>query len=131
MPERVLIYEFITGGGTLDCGGPGPPSGSLLREGLAMLRAVAADFAGLPNVEIVALRDCRLNHLSIPKVRFHDVESQADEQRLLLDLATQSSGTIVIAPEFDGHLLRRVLRSGGIRREVVEPQLTTGANRQQ
>ncbi len=39
--DRVFLYEFVTGGGLLS--EAVPPSGSLLREGVAMLRAVTED----------------------------------------------------------------------------------------
>jgi probable H4MPT-linked C1 transfer pathway protein len=54
---QVFLYELITGGGL--SGQPLPDS--LLREGRAMLLALAEDFAALDGVKVVALRDARLD----------------------------------------------------------------------
>src|SRR5436190_9452883 len=56
---QVFLYEYLTGGGMWQQSGK-PPGGSLLAEGRAMIQAVAADFAALPKMEVVTIRDSRL-----------------------------------------------------------------------
>jgi len=61
---RVFVYEFATGGGFLEEAWGSAPA-SLLREGMAMAGALAADFAA-GGAEVVTLRDYRLNVPSPP-----------------------------------------------------------------
>jgi predicted ATP-grasp superfamily ATP-dependent carboligase len=91
-PRRVFVYEYT-------CARPCPHT-SLRAEGLAMLRAVAADFraAGVTAVSLVG--------------EF----SPEEEERRFREEARRCDWTLVIAPEFD-HLLaercRWVVESGG------------------
>src|SRR5215218_5633660 len=52
----VLVHEWVTGGGL--AGSDLPPSWAA--EGGAMRRAIASDFAGLPDVRVVMTLDARL-----------------------------------------------------------------------
>ncbi len=83
------------------------PTGSLLREGAAMLRAVVEDFARLPGCEVATTWDARLEG---PPARgaVHAVRSATEERRLFAALAASADGVLVIAPESDGALLDRV-----------------------
>jgi len=112
---RILVYEFVTGGGWYHVDDQQPPA-SLAREAEAMLRAVATDLAALDGVEVEILRDERQPACDVAGVLVHPVRSAADERRRLARQAAEADATLVIAPEFDGHLLdrvRRVERSGG------------------
>ena len=94
---RLFIHEIVCAGGL------GAAPDSLRAEGLAMLAAVAVDFAaagalvttlltpGCP--EIPGVR-CKRGHL-------------ADESRNFDRLVAECDAALVIAPEFDDHLLRR------------------------
>ncbi len=53
--RRVLIDEAVSGGGM----GPGEPAASWLREGAAIRRALVAEFAALPGVQVVEPVDAR------------------------------------------------------------------------
>jgi len=55
---KILIFEYITGGGML---GELLPA-SLLKEGELMLNTVACDFSDIDEVEVCVLRDHRLQH---------------------------------------------------------------------
>ena len=67
---RLLIYEWITGGGLVGSEGALPES--LLREGLAMVQAVAADAAGIEAIRHRSLlRDLRLGKFTPAFVRRH------------------------------------------------------------
>lgn len=114
---RIFIDEFITGGGMYSIAPTEAPSGSLLREGAAMITALATDFASIPNVEVVAFHDERLEGIHLPdSVEAVVIDSAEREQQQLVHYAKASDWTIVIAPEFDDLLLRRarlVEQSGG------------------
>jgi len=103
---RILIYEFVTGGGWFSVE-PNSPAGTLLAEGRAMLTALAGDFAAL-GCEVDVLHDVRLVPPSLPGARIHDVASAAVERALLGEISSQADWTVLIAPEFEGHLLLRV-----------------------
>jgi predicted ATP-grasp superfamily ATP-dependent carboligase len=105
---RVFLYEHITGGGLL--AEAAAPSGSLLREGAAMLQAVAEDFSVIPGVQVSVLRDARLASLVASGV-CERVVSSPQEHREHFDSASAAvDWTMVIAPEFDRILIDRVRR---------------------
>src|SRR3954464_11565256 len=54
-PMQVLVHEWVTGGGL--AGSPLPASWAA--EGRAMRRAIARDFASLPEVRVVVTLDDR------------------------------------------------------------------------
>ncbi|MFK8069218.1 MAG: hypothetical protein AB8D52_13370, partial [Gammaproteobacteria bacterium] len=60
---KILISEFITGGGLAEESLPS----SLQKEGQMMLAAVVADFAKLPQVELLITRDKRLSANDFPE----------------------------------------------------------------
>jgi predicted ATP-grasp superfamily ATP-dependent carboligase len=111
---RILLYEFVTGGGCYSLAGPAPDS--LLAEGRAMLSALAEDLA-LAGHSVDVLIDIRQPELPLPAgVGLHPVESAQAEQQLLASLSNQADWTLIVAPEFDGHLLARcelVVKAGG------------------
>src|SRR5688572_1932685 len=88
---RIFIYEHVSAGGL---GADAPES--LLREGRAMLAAVADDFARVPGVRVVTAEQA---------------DRSGFEER-----AARCDFSLVIAPEFDGILAERsrwVLGAGG------------------
>ena len=101
---RVFLYEFITGGGLLES--PGPLEGSLFREGQAMLRALAADFAALEDVRLRVLQDRRVD-FELPGCEVFEASSAAEERERFRQLAAEADWTVVIAPEIGGALLER------------------------
>jgi predicted ATP-grasp superfamily ATP-dependent carboligase len=104
---QIFIYEFVTGGGWWGVDASHPPSGSLRREGGAMLSALAEDFARLPGIELVCLRDARLASDELPTAASR-VDSAGEEQAAFCRQAAAADWTLVIAPEFGGSLLTRV-----------------------
>lgn len=113
MPH-VFLYEFITGGGLL---GAEAPTGSLLTEGAAMILGLAADFAVIPNCRVTLVQDSRLTGLLddlVAEVR--TVHDPIEHDQQFAAAAAGADYTIVIAPEFDGLLLRatqQALAAGG------------------
>lgn len=113
---RVLLYEFVTGGGGWSLASPQPPGGTMLAEGAAMLQSLAHDLLAIENLELHLLADSRLAPFWPAGCRVHSVDCRADERRLLCSLAANSDITLVIAPEFDdllGARCRWAANAGG------------------
>ena len=111
---HVFVYEWATGGGLVD--EPGSPPGSLLREGTAMVRALAGDLARIDGCRVSILRDMSVLDLGVPGAEIIDVHSSVTHWEEFERLAATADGTIVIAPEFDRILYRtagRVVAGGG------------------
>ena len=77
---RILLYEFVCGGGLYSAGAE-PPSVSLSQEGSAMLAALAADFARIGRVAIDVLVDVRQRGLDLPGCTIHPVDSDSGPGR--------------------------------------------------
>jgi tyramine---L-glutamate ligase len=112
---RLFVHEFFCSGAY-----SGDLGVSLVREGLAMLRAVLEDFSKCGDCRIHTTLDCRLSehvaHFPLSDwAETHWVESAADERPLFKTLAAQAEATFVIAPESDGclHERRRLVDSSG------------------
>ena len=113
---RILVYEFVTGGGWYTVGSGESFSPSLLAEGAAMAQALVADLSRIDGITVDALRDSRLAQVDFPAATMHEIGSTADEQAALARLSAMADGVILIAPEFAGHLARRaklVEQAGG------------------
>jgi tyramine---L-glutamate ligase len=93
--------------------GEEPPSASLVKEGTAMLSALAADFGRIDGVSTDVLVDVRHQELDLPGCTIHPVDTSATEHQTLTRLAPLADWTIVVAPEFDNHLLSRCLAVEG------------------
>lgn len=101
---RVLIYEWVSGGGMLGWPGSLPPG--LLREGQAMAQAAGAEFAKLAGARVTLLRDVRVMDLSAAGCEVLGVDSAAMRDDLLYQRFRDSDAVLLIAPELDGCLLR-------------------------
>lgn len=121
---RILLYEFVTGGGWFSFGGELPPT-TLASEGQAMALALAADLAAIDAVDLTVMQDQRLVWQPPLTATVHRVESRVEELVLLRKLAGQVDTAIVIAPELHGFLAQRVsmLRQLGVK--VLAPSLET------
>jgi predicted ATP-grasp superfamily ATP-dependent carboligase len=98
---KVFLYEYTCAAGA---GVPGLPP-SLCREGWAMLRALAEDFARVPGIELVLLLDerCPAGPAGALSRRCRAQEEPAHFR----ELAATAAWTVVIAPESDGLLASR------------------------
>ena len=113
---KILLYEFLTAGGWQTLSGNEPAPSSLVREGAAMLSAIARDFAKLQHVEVSFLSDPVYRKAEIAGCNSLDVSRHRGERIALQKFAAEADWTLVIAPEFDGILLDRcesVLAWGG------------------
>jgi predicted ATP-grasp superfamily ATP-dependent carboligase len=84
-----------------------PPSESLLREGSAMVRAVAEDLLRIDGCRLTTLRDVRLDDdlaAGGDQILIGSAEQERDE---LVRQAAEADWTIIIAPEFMGLLEQR------------------------
>jgi predicted ATP-grasp superfamily ATP-dependent carboligase len=111
---HIFLYEWATGGGLVE--EPGPLPASLVLEGSAMIGALAADLVRIDGCRVSAMRDPRILQLALHGCRVVDVTSSSAHNEEYAQLASQADATILIAPEFDGILLKaanRVLESGG------------------
>lgn len=108
-PRSVFIYELITGGGLYAVDGSPSPSGSLLKEGTAMLAALASDFAAIDGVSVTVLKDSRLDVLEVEAAHQITVRSADEEREAFRQAVRSTDATLIIAPEFDGLHLRRTL----------------------
>jgi len=128
---QVFLYEFITGGGLFCLPESPSPSGSLLREGLAMLQCLAQDFSDL-GCQVVVLQDQRID-LSpyLPEgVIIVPVGSADDERQRFRQTCEQTDATLVVAPEFDRLLIQRTEWASRWSNHLLSPSVgfvTTGS----
>ena len=117
----LFIYEFITGGGTLADDSIGPPAGSLLIEGYAMLTAVATDFAAIEALDIHVIQDSRVE-LELPAIVTCTSVDDARSESSGFDEAVRSNDLVlIIAPEIGGHLVRRTARAEQLGANLICP----------
>jgi predicted ATP-grasp superfamily ATP-dependent carboligase len=118
--NHVFLYEFVTGGGWWSVDPDKPPSGSLLNEALAMVRALAEDCSRLPEIHLSRLWDARLPAIPLAGncIAVHSAEQ---EQSRFAELANQADYALIIAPELDGYLLSRVRWAEECQCELLSP----------
>ena len=117
---RVLIYEFITGGGLIDA--PLPPS--LQREGAMMRDALLADVMALPDVAVVVTRDRRCPWHSSDRT-IHCIEPRDGESGLALFKRAVDVADVVwpIAPDSELIRLAQIVRAAG-KRAILSDEKT-------
>ena len=111
--QRVFLYEYLTGGGTFSNSNPNSDAGgvrfgpSIVREGAAMIAALASDFLLLHRTTVILLRDSRLADLSLPECPHIEIHSAGEEREAFSRLAAACDRTMIIAPEQNHALLER------------------------
>ena len=111
---QIFVYEWATGGGLVE--EPGPLPASLVREGAAMIGALAADLQRIEAAASWRFRDPRVVQLALGNCELVEVLSRFAHDEEFDRLAAEADATILIAPEFDGilwKLARRVAAVGG------------------
>jgi hypothetical protein len=98
-PPKVLVHEYVTGGGWPD---QDLPYG-LAAEGFAMLQAILNDFRMWGGVYLVTTRDLRMAGSSLSADRIVNMHHR-DYIHALDDLVTEVDAVLVIAPESGGVL---------------------------
>jgi predicted ATP-grasp superfamily ATP-dependent carboligase len=122
---RIFVYEFVTGGGCYSIDDSAQIDPHLLAEGAAMATALVEDLLQIDGIAVDVLRDHRLASLDFGRATVHDVSTSSEELAAISARAAEADATIVIAPEFDGHLARRawlVEQAGG---RLLGPSIAT------
>ena len=97
---KLLVYEYITGGGQ-DL----PPNPALIREGDLMIGALSRDLTAIPGIEPRVLRDERLMPFpDHPPIQWVPVSSTTSAMDLFTTLLDQVDAAWPIAPETGGIL---------------------------
>lgn len=110
---RILVFEYVTGGGLRDT--PLPPS--LAREGGLMRSALLADLGEIPGLRVEVLHDDRLS-LDPPlcqQARPIPIGATDDLEAIWLNRLSHCDAAWPIAPETDGileRLCRQVIAAG-------------------
>lgn len=81
-----------------------------------MLRALAADFGAMPDVQVDVQGDVRFDWGELPGCDVHPIASADENRQCFTALALKADWTVVIAPEFHGLLAqqcRAVEHAGG------------------
>ncbi len=100
---RILVFEFISGGGLLK----NPLPDSLLHEGLLMRNALLDDLYSIINVELLVLQDERITSDKIrrqERLQYLTVSHEIELQTLLSAQQETYDTVWIIAPETDGIL---------------------------
>lgn len=99
---KVLIFEFITGGGFAQKDLPE----SLLKEGLLMLKALIKDFGFGPSVKLTVMLDWRCKNIELPdNIKIVWVSNEQNVYDCLSELIESSDAVWPIAPETESELL--------------------------
>lgn len=108
---KILVFEYITGGGLAGEALPG----SLRVEGDLMLRALVSDLLELPDIDVMVLRDARLQPFP-ESLENLTIESPADFDHIWTEALAQADACYVIAPETDAVLegLCQQVESAGV-----------------
>jgi hypothetical protein len=99
---RVLVFEWMLGGGGLVDRQTPDLTNSIWRQGIAMGRAIATDFQAA-GCEVLLPVDGRLPAAAIP-CRQVQIDQAAELPHRLRELAVQADHLFLIAPETEGRL---------------------------
>ncbi len=116
---QIFLYEWITAGGLMEHHGPLP--GSLLRQGKAMVEALAEDAANIDSLDAVMMRDIRVHSLVGKGAEIVDVDSIYAHQSEFDRLVQESDLTILIAPETDSVLFELARRAENLEAKLISP----------
>ena len=100
-PFKVLVHEYVTGGGWQEAKLPAELAG----EALAILVAVLKDFRLWGNAYLITTLDSRLSSCSLTADRVVILHHE-EHTRVLGDLVSEVDAALIIAPESDGILAR-------------------------
>jgi tyramine---L-glutamate ligase len=116
MSSRLLVFEFITGGGLL--GKPMPQS--LRREGEMMRNALLTDLAERPDIDVVVMRDSRCRVASEHCfAQWLDPDCAENTMAFYRRILQQVEVVWLIAPETDGALAQLAETARSIGKRVL------------
>lgn len=116
---QLFLYEHVTAAMQ--------GSESLLREGEAMVRALAADFATLPRMNVLVARHPSLPSLNLgPRVKCIDAKTEScktveDFANALFQLGLKPDFALAIAPETDNLLMNIAMTMEQIAKACLHP----------
>jgi tyramine---L-glutamate ligase len=116
---QLFLYEHLTAAGK--------DPGSLLREGEAMVRALAADFATLPKMNVLVARHPKLPPLNLgPRVTCIDAKTEnahsvEDFTKAFFELRLRPDFALAIAPETDQVLMNVAMPLEVIAKTCLHP----------
>ena len=105
---KILIFEYITGGGLVDEALPT----SLVNEGMLMVNAVSSDFLAIDGINIYVLRDRRLQNTEILDGPFI-ITVEKDYAKSIDEIADSIDAMLIIAPETENILLNLCKKYSG------------------
>ena len=130
---KVLLFEWLTGGGLwLDNTSP-DRVGNMLQQGSAMVSAVGLDLAKFAEVDLLV--DSRLNETLAADVanaplgrladiaKVHSIDDQQTLKTKLKSLASDADAILLIAPETDNCLASTIGWIGDDQHKLVSPSL--------
>jgi len=97
---KILIFEYITGGGFNNQALPE----SLAKEGLLMLTALLDNLFAIKQLQLVLLLDERFTDLACPGCKVIEIRPEHDVLEQFTTAASSCDAVWPIAPEFDGIL---------------------------
>lgn len=101
--KKILLFEFITGGGFAQQQLPG----SLAKEGCMMLQALVNELAFCSNIELTVVLDWRIKDIQLTdNTTVVNVSKNQSVYQLLPDLCRSSDFVWPVAPEIDGALYK-------------------------
>ncbi len=105
---RIFVSEFLTSGAWAT---PEIPA-SLLREGTAMLSAIAGDFAQVPGCEVLTTWDRRFGSFPLSGSQAENIEAclisdPEEEKEIFQEFCREAGAAFLIAPEFQNLLADR------------------------
>jgi predicted ATP-grasp superfamily ATP-dependent carboligase len=116
---KVFVYEWATGGGLVEESGPMPAS--LAREGTAMIAGLVTDLQRIAGCQVVAFRDPRYVQLALGNCEIVEILSRFSHDEEVERVAAEADATVLIAPEFDGILLKLARRVVTARGKLLSP----------
>ena len=130
---KVLLFEWLTGGGLwLDNTSP-DRVGNMLQQGSAMVSAVGLDLAKFAEVDLLV--DSRLNETLAADVanaplgrladiaKVHSIDDQQTLKTKLESLASDADAILLIAPETDNCLANAIGWLGDDQHKLISPSL--------
>jgi predicted ATP-grasp superfamily ATP-dependent carboligase len=119
---RILLFEWLTGGGLWTDGQIPDNRCPVQEQGAAMLAAFAGDLlAG--GVEVVVPMDLRLSIGGLAEAETIPIDSAGCLQRSLIERAGSVDAIMIIAPETNGCLRRCCVDLERFREKLVSPKL--------
>jgi predicted ATP-grasp superfamily ATP-dependent carboligase len=104
--KKILVFEFVCGGGCYSFPAFGKPSGPLLRDGKKMLDAVLEEIGRLGQFEVVLPLDSRITFLIREQtwLKPSRLKSEENLHAFLQKSASECDHILIIAPEIDNAL---------------------------